>query len=403
MVALRIPYVGAVLRLATLALALLLGIALLIATLLILATPLRAEGNLRLTILADPGTAHPVVGEMVNVTIRAVYDRKIANEKLEIDPTDAFDWTQTGPDDWHEEMIDGLPWIVMERHLALWPRRAGPLYFGPARHRLTVIDRQSQRRDVVVEAKPLALSVGEFPALRGWHFTARRLELTDDLSTDAAHLADGEIVTRRVTLRALGALPEHLPPRPVVSENWLITFAPPVERRLILTAEGPVAEVVWTWQLRPHTGEPGVLEPVKIPWFSTESRRIERTEIPALTIGYASFYTGQTPTGRLGTGQIYALMAAGLAGLLAGLGLAALRLAPEASKQGWQRIRDRWSPGLRLQWQLARRRGDLLAQRRIGARIGLPPARLARIEAALYARPAAMSGVGNPRPDANRP
>ena len=53
-----------------------------------------AEGNLRLTITAQ-GNPHPVVGEMVPVVIRAVYDRKIANEKLEIAPSDSFDWIQT--------------------------------------------------------------------------------------------------------------------------------------------------------------------------------------------------------------------------------------------------------------------------------------------------------------------
>lgn len=351
-----------------------------------LAGPALAEGNLKLTILAD-GTPHPVVGEMVNVTIRAVYDRKVANDKLEIAPTDAFDWIQTSQDDWREEMIDGLPWIVMERHLAIWPKRAGLLQFGPVRHRLTIIDKQSRRQDVVVEAKPLALSVGEFPALNGWHLAARALELTDELSTDPAHLADGETVTRKVTLRALGALPEHLPPRPVVSENWLITFAAPVQRDLTLTADGPVAEAVWTWQFRPHTGEPGVLEPVEIPWFSTTSRRIEVAEIPALPIGYASFYTGQTPTGRIATAQIWALAATVVLGALLGLGVAAFRLAPETTAAGWRRLRRRWSPLAWVAYLRARQSGDLLAERRFAADLGRPPERLAALDRAIYGRP----------------
>lgn len=352
------------------------------------APPLWAEGDLRLTILAaDPGTAQPVVGEMVAVTIRAVYDRKIANERLEIAPTDAFDWIQTRPDDWREERIDGALKIVMERHLAIWPKRAGPLHFGPVRHHLTVIDKQSRRRDVVVAARPMALSVGEYPAQRGWHLAARALELTDELSTDAARLADGQVVTRRVTLRALGALPEHLPPRPVVSENWLITFAPPVQRNLLLTADGPVAELVWTWQFRPHTGEPGVLEPVRIPWFDTSQRRLQVAEIPALAIGYASFYTGQVPTGRLGAGQVAALAGSLGLGLLLGLALAALHLAPDMTVAGWRRIRDRFSPLAWAGYLRARRRGDLLAARRLGERIGLSAARLAALDHAIYARP----------------
>lgn len=358
----------------------------LLTLLLPLSPPVWAEGNLSLTITADPNQ-HPVVGEMVEVVIRGVYDRKIAVEKLEIDPTDAFDWIQTRADDWTEERIDGRSWIVFRRHLAIWPRRAGPLQFGPARHRLTVIDRASQRVDTAVEARPLTLSVGEFPALKGWHFTARKLELTDDLSTDAARLTDGQIVTRRVTLRALGALPEHLPPRPVVSENWLISFAQPVERNLILAPEGPVAEVVWTWQFRPHTGEPGVLDPVKIPYLDTTTHRLAHVEIPALAIGYASFYTGQVPTGQIGAGQIRALAGVCLAGLGVGLTIAALVLKPQSTRTGLRLIRDRSLPWLWWRYVRAGREGDLLAQRRLGARLGLSSARLAALDHAIYRRP----------------
>lgn len=353
---------------------------------LLFALPLWAEGNLTLTITANPDR-RPVVGEMIEVVIRGVYDRKIANEKLEIDPTESFDWIQTRADDWTEEMIDGRSWIVFQRHLAIWPRRAGLLQFGPARHRLTVIDRNSQRVDTLVEARPLSLSIGEFPALKGWHFTARKLEVSDELSADAARLADGQVVTRRVTLRALGALPEQLPPRPVVSENWLITFAPPVERNLILSPDGPVAEVIWTWQFRPHTGEPGMLDPVKIPYLDTATHQIATAEIPPLAIGYASFYTGQVPTGRIGVAQAWALAGTAAAGLGAGLALSAVGLAPQTTRAGWRRIRDRWSPLLWLRFWQARMRGDLLVQRGLGARLGLSPARLAALEQALYAPP----------------
>lgn len=360
---------------------------LLLILLLALPFPALAEGNLRLTILADRAPQKPVVGEMIEVTIRGVYDLKIANEKLEIDPTDAFDWIQTRPDDWKREMIDGLPHTVMERHLAIWPKRAGLLHFGPARHRLTVIDRASQRQDAVVEARPLAVAVGEFPGQRGWKFAARALELTDSLYTDAAHLADGETVTRRVTLRALGALPEHLPPRPVVSEPWLITFAAPVERDLVLTPDGPVAELVWTWQFRPETGEPGLLEPVRIPWFNSSEHRMDSVEIPPLSIGYASFYTGQTPTGRFPALYPWAMAGAVLAGMLAGLALAARRLAPGGVRAGREYLARRLSPARRLALWRARRAGDLLAERRAGMALGWDAARLARLDHRIYGRP----------------
>lgn len=359
----------------------------LLVLLLFLAAPALAEGNLKLSIVTDQALNKPVEGEMILVTIRGVYDRKIANEKIEIDQSDAFDWIQTRQDDWYEQMIDGLPYIIYERHLAIWPKRAGTLQFGPARHRLTVIDRQSQRRDTVVEAKPLTLAVAPYPEARGWHFAARAVELTDELSADTAHLQDGQVATRKVTLRVLGALPEHLPPRPIVSENWLISFAAPVERDLTLTEDGPVATAIWTWQFRPHTGEPGVLEGATIPFFNTVTHRMDSVRIPDIAIGVASFFTGQTPTGRFGAATIWSVVAAMAAGLVLGLGGAALWLAPDATAGGLAALRRRWSPMPRLRMWRAARSGNLLALRRAAEDAGAPAERIAGIERAIYGPP----------------
>lgn len=349
-------------------------------------------GLMRLELVLAPDRPQPVVGEMVVVTIRAVYDLKIANEKLEITAGSGFDWIQIKPDHWREEQIDGLPRIVMERELALWPKTAGLLQFGPVSHRLTVIDRQSQRQDIVVTAKPLSLSVGDYPPQRGWHFTAGALELSEELDGDPGHLADGQVLTRKIRLRALGALPEHLPPRPVVSENWLITFAPPPEKQLILTEAGPVAEVLWTWQFRPHTGEPGVLEPEEIRFYNSSTRKLDTVEIPALPLAYASFFTGQVPIGQILTSQKLLLALAALLALSAGLGFAAVWLLPPSGRAAWARLRARWNPALRRELWRARRGGDLLAERRLLAAMGLSQVRQARLDQAIYRRPGGDRG-----------
>ena len=80
---------------------------------------LAAAESLTLTFVPHPAHDTVVAGEMIPVTLRAVYDRKVARESLAIAPSDAFDWVQTGPDHWGEEEIDGRPWIVMERPLAI--------------------------------------------------------------------------------------------------------------------------------------------------------------------------------------------------------------------------------------------------------------------------------------------
>ena len=335
----------------------------LLALLCLMAAPASAQ-EMRLTIEPHPRAGEVVAGEMVPVTIRAVYDLKVANEKLEIAPSEAFDWLQIAPDDWHDERIGGLPRIVMERRLAIFPRRSGVQHFGPVRHHLTVIDPQSRRQEMTVTAQPVEIGVGAFPRERGWKLAAHDVTLTDELSTDAARLADGETVTRRVTLRAAGALPEMLPPRPIVSENWLITFAAPVERTLTLTAEGPVAEAVWTWQFRPETGEPGVLEGVEIPYFDTGTRQMAKVEIPPLPIAYASFAASRVDAGQFGPGARAAMAGAAAAGLAAGLAITLWFRAPVGLLAGLERIGRRWSPARRLRQGRAARQGDLIALRR---------------------------------------
>lgn len=352
---------------------------------LFLAGSARAES---LTLNFEPHLAHgsPIAGEMVPVTLRAVYDRKVSREAMTIAPSDSFDWIQTGPDRWQETMIDGKPYITMERPLALFPRRPGVLTFGPATHRLTIVDDASRFQERTVTAPPLSIAVGAFPLERGWRLAASDVVLTETLSADPAHLVDGETVTRRITLRARDALPEMLPPRPVVSEPWLISFAAPVERRLLLTDAGPVAEVVWTWSFRPETGEPGVVPPVTIPFFNTATRTMDAVEIPPLPIGYASFYSAQVETGRFGARPRLASLGALLAGLALGFGVVLRTHLPDVTRASWAKRYRRISPYVR--WRLARaaRAGDLLALRRLTAAVW-PEARtaLAMIDRALYA------------------
>ncbi len=358
------------------------------ALLLVLAPALAAAESLTLSFVPHPAHDTVIAGEMLPVTLRAVYDRKVALEDLVIAPSDSFDWVQTGPDRWQEEMIDGKSWITMERPLAIVPKRAGVLQFGPATHELTIIDEASQRQERTVVAPPLTLAVGAYPAERGWKWVAEEATLTDELSTDPSRLRDGETVTRRVTLRARGTLPESLPPRPIVSEPWLITFAAPVERQLILTGDGPVSEVVWVWQFRPETGEPGVLPPVRIPYFNAATRHLDALEIPALPIAYASFYTSQVQTGRFDAMARATEAAALAAGLLAGGGLILSRRVPEARRTAWARLR-RWSPLLRWRLRQAARDGDLLTLRRLVAEVRPEATEAAAlVEAAIY-RPGA--------------
>lgn len=328
--------------------------------LLLLAAPLRAQtplapGEARLLILHDH--ANPVVAEMVRLTLRGEYDLTVSLESLTFPASDAYDWVQIDRDRWFQERIGGRMIQIFERDIALFPRQAGDLSIGPLVHDLTHITRAGLREPRAVRSGVARLAVKPFPhAARP--LTARRLVLTDDLSAPPGRLAQDDILTRRVTIEALGAMAHHLPPRPEIAQPWLISFTLPETRETIPTPDGPVARVVWEWQMRPRTGEPGVLPAIPFAWLDTDTRRIEVAAMKPIPFGFAGF----TASSGAALGAVPAWRMVAVAGLGALIGLAAV-------------LRGRLPAGLRARWRgphaAAMRRaagqGDLTALRAAAA------------------------------------
>lgn len=359
--------------------------------LLVLTGGARAE-TLRLLVPDAP----PVVGEMIPVTVRGEYTRRITLETLVFPDSGDYDWMQTARDSWREERVDGRAVKVFERRIALFPRHAGPLTIGPLVHRLTLVARDGGREVQEVPAEAVSVEVLPFPADSA-PLAASALVVEDRLSVAPGKLRDGETLIRKVTVRADDTLPHLMPPRPEMRAPWLISFTAPEVRETTPTPEGPETIVVWEWHLRPKTGEPGVLPAVEIPWFDTVSRRMQVAEIPAIPFGYASFSAGragtEAPAGSL-TATAVAVFAAGLVtGLLAVFHAFTWRRATDLV-----RIARRFSPidPTRGAVRIAAKGDDLMALRcaveRYLARrraLGMPEAAgaTAELDRVLYARP----------------
>lgn len=338
-------------------------IAPLLAVLLLLlwsARPAPAQ-EMRLQILHPHG--NPVVGEMIPLTIRAEYDATVNLSELIFPDSPGYDWMQLDLDDWHRERIKGRQWQIFERKLAVFPRAAGPLTVGPLTHSLTITGENGQQRRIEVTAPAITIDVKPFPG--GFApLSAHRLTLTDELSTDPGNLQDGELLIRRVTIRAEGALSHQLPPRPDLRERWLKSFTQPELRSSEPTPDGPVSTVVWEWSMQPITGEPAVLKAFAFPWLDTESRQIEVATMKPIPFGFSSFSANIADAGQArawlnltAAGLVLLGLVAGLILLLWGKGLrppAAIRRAI---------LRWRPSPHLRVLRQAARA-GRLMEVRR---------------------------------------
>jgi hypothetical protein len=343
----------------------------------------------------------PVVGEMIPVTVRGEYTSRIALETLTFPDSDAYDWMQLARDDWRQERVGGRTMRVLERRIALFARKAGPVTIGPLSHHLTIATDSGGREQLDVVAQPVTIQIAPFP-VEGRPLTASALTVEDTLSARPGELRDGETLIRRVTVSADDTLPHLLPPRPIVRQPWLISFSAPEVRALKPTPQGPETTIVWEWHLRPKTGEPAVLPPVEIPWFDTVSRQMRVAEIPAIPFGYASFEANRAGTGRLPASQTATAGALFAAGLIAGLALALTGASPRRKTQILKRLK-RWSPHdpTRSALKAAARTKDLTALRAAAERylarrreLGLPEtdSATAELDRAIYTAGADVQG-----------
>lgn len=353
---------------------------------LILAGLAAAQGDTRLMILHDHG--NPVVSEMVELTIRGEYDLTVSLEEMIFPNSPDYDWVQIARDDWHKERVNGRLLQIFERKVAVFPSRDGPVEIGPVTHRLTYVTEDRKRAETEVTAPAITLDVKPFP---GDHrpLSARRLTLTDELSAKPGQLKQDEVLTRRVTIEAEDTLAHYLPPRPDLSQPWMISFTAPEQRETVMTDQGPLARVVWEWQLRPHTGEPAILPGTGFPWFDTVDRRVEIAPLAPIPFGFAGFGANFGTVDEAGAGN--GIIAAGmlLLSCACGLSLMLWRRVPMRRYALLMRLRRYMpSPHSRMMTEAAKR-NDLTGLRAAAERhlrwLGLPAQGLFELDRQLYA------------------
>lgn len=286
------------------------------ALILMLLASLPARGDSLRLIIPE---MRPVVGEMIPVTVRGEYTGQITQEKMSFPNSPAYDWIQIARDRWADERIDGRLFRTFERHIAVFPRQPGTLTIGPVTHHLTKAGGKAWSASDVV-AQPVARAVAPYPGA-GRPVTSGHLTIRDEFSTDPARLGPSETFTRRITLTAENSMAHLLPPRPLIREPWLISFAAPEIRETRLTPQGPVAVAIWEWSLRPHTGEVGSLTPMQFPWFDTRMREMRTAVTLPVEIGIAGF--GDNIGGTAAPRPRIGLKAAGFgaAGLVLGIAI----------------------------------------------------------------------------------
>jgi len=302
--------------------------------------------------------------EMILLTIHGVYKRHITREQLEQPDLSGFNWMQLGQDDWFESMLDGLPVKNMRRRMAIFPDQAGRLEIGAFQHRLTLLDEDNKWFEHTVRSEPLTLEVSPEPALEGWWFPVRRLQVADTWSNAPDQLAQGAGVLRVVRVSALGASPDMIPPMPELKSPSALIFAHPEKRLVDLTPHGPEAIAYWRWTVTPTNGNAAILEPISFSYFDTLTREMRNVEISAQRVAFGDV-TGSArqkdPVAIIQSGQRpLLLLIAGLAAfgsaIFALLHGNSVSLAPLTARMKRQRLLWRFDRAARRKDAVALRR-----------------------------------------------
>lgn len=238
--------------------------------------------------------------EMITMVVRFYFKARATTEAMEQPDLADLGWTQLGRDVWAPTRIGNVNWFGVTRRIAIFAPEAKTYTIPPFTHHVTLIDGEDRRWKVDAVSKPVELSIRPWTGATDgpddedtWWLPARSVEIVDEWSIDPATLKAGETSRRRLQVTAVGTLAEQLPPTIDTQSPGLVIFPGPVERRTEIVEGMPVAQAIYTFDVRPHTGDPVILREVLLPWFDVAAREMRQAIVPGASIGEGMVVPGQ--------------------------------------------------------------------------------------------------------------
>ncbi len=200
-----------------------------------------------------------------------------------------FDWQQFGIDKSSEEMLDGFWTPVLERVLVITPLKAGALIIPPFTRRAEFLAANGERAETDFVSSPLVINVRSHEGVGpsdAWWLPAKSVTISDRWEPAPDKIPFGETAHRVLTIEAKGVTADRLPPPPVLWAPGLISFLGPVTRQTIVTDDGPVARVSYSWNVRPVSVTPTAAPAIHVPWFDIASRKMRDSVAPEREVAF---------------------------------------------------------------------------------------------------------------------
>lgn len=186
----------------------------------------------------------------------------------------------------YEAVLNGRPYSVIERVIALYPQESGEIQISPARFEARVLrDARITGRKVfeseahTVTVLPIPAPPAEYPNAT-W-LPARDVQLSEAWSRPPDDLEAGEPVTRTVTLTALGQIETQLPAIETPEVDGLNVYADQPELRRKLEAGGIRGIREDQYAIIGVAGGELELPAVEVPWWDVDDSEWKVATLPA--------------------------------------------------------------------------------------------------------------------------
>ena len=253
------------------------------------------DDDLFLEVEANPQSAY--VQSQVLYTVRLYRRIEIAQASLNEPELGDAVIEKLGDDSTYNTQIDGVNYLVTERKYAIFPQKSGSITIKPlvltaevvanTRPNFNGFFNSRMTRTKKVLSKPVTLEVKPAPAtFTGKHWlSAEQLVLKEEWSGDNQQMRVGEPLTRTLTLLAKGTTVGQLPELNAGKINdQLKTYPDQPVLREQKKPEGLIAFREEKIAIIPSKAGFYKLPAIEIPWFNTQSQKMEIARIPETTI-----------------------------------------------------------------------------------------------------------------------
>ena len=228
--------------------------------------------------------AHPYVNQEVIYSVKLYTCRRLLDADYEPPQIKNALMIPLGNADRSQVNKNGIEYMVETIQYAIFPQKSGSLTITPPRFSALLFDMVPGK--VQREGKPLTLNVKA--AVQGATKTpwlpAKQLELTEHYDKSAKTIEQGGMLTRTVTLKAVGVPAQLLPPFTWDSQDAFSVYPEkPVENTVYQHGDIVGAVTIKLSYLFNQSGHVEIPE-VKLPWFNTATGQSQMVTLPAQTI-----------------------------------------------------------------------------------------------------------------------